>query len=69
MNKSRIGSKKVLKIFFSFKEENDAEHARLAKMSPGKRLQEFAVIQERAWGNKWTHDPMVRTVKIEKIKW
>jgi hypothetical protein len=69
MNRKSYVKKKILKVFFSLEEENDDEHRRLAKMSPGMRLQEFAALQERVWGRKWTHDPMVRTVKIEKIKW
>ena len=69
MKKQSVKNKKIVKIYFSFQEENDEEHLRLAEMSPRKRLQEFSILQERVWGRKWTHDPMVRTVKIEKTKW
>jgi len=69
MKKLPAKNEKILKVFFSFEEENEDEHRRLARMSPSKRLREFGILQERVWGRKWTHDPLVRTVKIERIKW
>ena len=63
------GNKPCLTVFSSFQEENNAEHVRLAMMTPTQRLDEFALLQERLWGKKWTHGRMVRTVKVEKLDW
>jgi hypothetical protein len=56
-------------IFSSFEEENDAECDRLARMTPTQRLDEFAILQERVWGEKWTREPMRRIASIEKVSW
>ena len=63
------GNKRCLTVFSSFQEENNSEHLRLAKMTPIQRLDEFALLQERLWGKKWTHSRMIRTVKVEKLDW
>ncbi|MGE5340182.1 MAG: hypothetical protein ACM3SY_01755 [Candidatus Omnitrophota bacterium] len=66
-----IKQNKVLSVkrFSSFEEENRAEHRRLAELTPELRLNEFAVLQERVWGIKWTEKAIVKTARIEKVKW
>jgi hypothetical protein len=68
---SNTKQKRVLsvKMFSSFDEENRAEHRRLAALTPNRRLKEFAILQERVWGTKWTKDGIEKTVSIEKVKW
>ena len=56
-------------VFASFAEENEAEHRRLAKMTPEQRCQEFAILQERQWGKKWTSEPIVKIATFEKVSW
>jgi hypothetical protein len=56
-------------IFSSFEEENAAEYRRLARMTPSQRLDEGAILQQRAWGKNWTKKPIKRIVSIEKITW
>ena len=58
-----------VRVFASFEEENAAEHRRLAGMSPHDRLQEFAVLQARRWGESWSQAPMQRIVTWERISW
>lgn len=58
-----------VKVFSSFEEENRAEHRRLARMTPMERLEEFAILQERMWGTKWTKEPMVKIASYEKLSW
>ncbi|HLP60234.1 MAG TPA: hypothetical protein VK186_15450 [Candidatus Deferrimicrobium sp.] len=68
---SNTKQKRVLsvKIFSSFEEENRAEHRRLAALTPSRRLKEFAVLQKRVWGTKWTEEGIKKTVRIEKLTW
>lgn len=68
---SNTKQKRVLavKVFSSFAEENRAEHRRLASLTPAQRLKEFALLQERVWGTKWTKDRIVKTARIEKVVW
>ena len=56
-------------IFSSFEDENKAEHRRLAAMTPKQRWDEFAILQERVWGKKWTNERIVKRVSFEKLKW
>jgi hypothetical protein len=56
-------------LFTSFKEENIAEHSRLAHMTPNQRLTEFGALQKRVWGKKWTSTRMIKTSKIERLTW
>lgn len=58
-----------VRVFSSFEEENAAEHRRLAGMSHHDRLQEFAVLQVRRWGESWSQTPMQRTVTWERVRW
>lgn len=58
-----------VKMFSSFDEENRAEHLRLAALTPNQRLKEFAILQERVWGTRWTEDGIVKTASIEKVTW
>lgn len=60
---------KAVKIFGSFEEEEKAESQRRSAMTVSDRLEEFAVIQERVWGDKWTRTPIARKVSFEKVKW
>lgn len=58
-----------IKRFSSFEEENLEEHHRLFEMTPEQRLEEFEVLQERAWGKKWTKEKIKKIVRIEKVPW
>ena len=58
-----------VKVFSSFEEENRAEYRRRARMTPMERLEEFGKLQERAWGKKWTEEPMVKVATFEKLPW
>lgn len=58
-----------VRFFDSFEDENEAEHRRLANMSPRERLQEFAALQERRWGKGWTSVPMVKKATWERVAW
>ncbi len=55
--------------FSSFEEENRAEHRRLAALTYEQRLKEFAILQERVWGKKWTEGEILKTARIEKVAW
>ncbi len=59
----------AVKIFSSFEEENEAEHSRLAAKTPEQCLDEFAILQERLWGKKWTEEPIVKVATWEKVPW
>jgi hypothetical protein len=61
--------KHLVSIFSSFAEENAAEHKRLANLSPEKRLAEYGVLQQRAWGSKWTRGRISRTATVERTVW
>ncbi len=56
-------------IFDTLEAENEAEYFRRARMTPEQRLDEFARLQARVWGKKWTEDPMIKVVTWEKTKW
>jgi hypothetical protein len=56
-------------VFFSFEDENAAEHRRLAAMSPEERCQEMAVLQERMWGPEWTKTPIEKVASWEDVSW
>jgi hypothetical protein len=58
-------SRTTVRIFTSFEEENRAEHRRLAEMTPEERCSEFAVLQERVWGDLWTSVPMKKVATWE----
>ncbi len=58
-----------IEVFSSIEEENLAEYRRRAQMTPMERLKEFAILQERAWGDKWTKEPMVKVISYEKVPW
>ncbi len=58
-----------IRIYSSFEEENRAEYVRRAKMTYQERMKEFAILQERRWGSKWTSEPMVKIASFEKTKW
>lgn len=60
---------KKVAIFNSFEEENAAEYRRRAAMTPEERMAEFAKLQERAWGTKWTSEPMVKVATWERVDW
>jgi hypothetical protein len=47
-----------IEVFSSIEEENLAEYRRRARMTPTERMEEFAILQERVWGNKWTKEPI-----------
>lgn len=59
----------TFRVFATFDEENEAEHRRLAALSPQARLRELAVIQRRRWGEGWTTVPIVKTASWEKLAW
>lgn len=56
-------------IYSSFEDENRAEHRRLASMTPAQRWDEFAVLQERVWGEKWKSKRMSKIARYEKLNW
>lgn len=58
-----------IEVFSSIEEENRAEYARRARMTPMERMEEFAILQERVWGDKWTKEPIVKVISFEKISW
>jgi hypothetical protein len=58
-----------IKVFSSIEEENLAEYRRRARMTPMERMEEFAILQERVWGDKWTKEPIKKVISIEKISW
>jgi len=63
--------KKDLKIqvFNSLEEENKAEYARRASMTPAQRMREFAILQERAFGKAWTSEKIKKVVSYELVNW
>ena len=65
---NRTRNRKVM-VFSSFEEENRAEYLRLARMTPTQRLDEFAVLQKRVWGARWTSKPMKKIASIERVSW
>jgi hypothetical protein len=70
MKKSSFNKRKLkIRIFSSLEEENQAEFLRMARMTPAQRLQEAAILQERAWGKDWHKKPIKRIFSIEKVPW
>ncbi|MCK4763646.1 MAG: hypothetical protein KAW12_15705 [Candidatus Aminicenantes bacterium] len=66
-----VTKKKELRVsvFSSFEDENRAEHRRLALLTPMQRMEEFAILQERMWGKKWTEERIVKIASFEKLTW
>ncbi len=58
-----------IEVFSSIEEENLAEYRRRMRMTPMERMEEFAILQERVWGDKWTKEPIVKVISFEKISW
>jgi len=58
-----------IEVFSSIEEENLAEYRRRASMTPMERMEEFAILQERMWGDKWTKEPMVKVIRFGKTSW
>ena len=58
-----------VQVFRSFEEENRAERLRRARMTNEERLREFEAIQERAWGETWRSQPMIKTAWWETTDW
>ena len=58
-----------VEVFLSFEDENEAEHRRLAGMSPEERSREMAVLQERMWGPEWTSKPIEKVASWEDLSW
>ena len=58
-----------VRVFGSFEEENEAEHQRLAAMSHDERMQEFAVLQARRWGEDWGRRPIEKRATWERLSW
>lgn len=56
-----------VKIFSSFEEENKQEYERRKNMTYEERRREFAILQERRWGAKWTSKPIEKKVTFEKL--
>ena len=61
--------KKVVKIYKSFEEESLADSRRRSSMTISERLDEFAIIQERVWGELWTKTPISKKVSFEELSW
>jgi hypothetical protein len=62
-------SNRKIRVFSSFEDENRAEYERLSRMTPNQRLDEFTVLQKRAWGSNWTKKPIKRIATVETDKW
>lgn len=60
---------KTVKIYKSFEAENQAEYKRRKQMTVEERCREFAAIQERHWGKKWTSEPIKKIATWEKTDW
>ena len=60
---------KVVKIYNSFQAAETANSSRLSLMSIEDRLKEFAVIQQRAWGKRWTETAIVKKITFEDVQW
>ncbi len=58
-----------VRFYTSFEEENEAEYQRRARMTPQERMQEFALLQKRQWGSKWTSERLVRKAWWERVAW
>jgi hypothetical protein len=69
MKHTPVKIKRRFAIFSSFAEENQAEYRRLRQMTPNQRLDEFAVLQKRVWGAKWTKERLKRIASVEKVTW
>lgn len=69
MKKNPNKNKMSFAVFTSFKEENRAEYFRRSRMTPRQRLDEFAILQERAWGAKWTKERMKKVFSFEMVSW
>jgi len=61
--------KKIVKIYNSFEEEASADTRRRSSMPISERLEEFAVLQERVWGELWTKTPISKKVSFEELSW
>ena len=60
---------KIIKFFASHEDAERAEIKRRESMSFQERLNEFAVIQQRAFGEKWTGTPIKKVVSYELLEW
>jgi hypothetical protein len=70
MKKSSFNKRKLkVRIFSSLEEENQAEFLRMAKMTPNQRLEEAAILQDRAWGKNWHKKRIKKIFSIEKVPW
>jgi hypothetical protein len=61
--------KSNVRVFTSFENENEAEHRRLARMSPQERMLEFSVLQGRRWGEFWGQKPIEKCATWERVPW
>lgn len=59
----------TVNVYGSFAEEAEAENLRRSKQSPQERIHEFAILQERCWGEKWTHQALSREITFEIVRW
>ena len=60
---------KIVKIYTSFEEQENADIARRSAMTIQERLDEFAIIQQRVWGKAWTDEPIMKKVSFEFLDW
>ena len=58
-----------IRVFNSFEEESKTEYNRRANQSSKERMREFAVLQERCWGKKWTQNRLEPVVTFEEVAW
>ncbi len=58
-----------VRVFTSFEEEAEAEYLRRSEQSPEERINEFAILQERCWGKKWTSQRIVPVGSFERVSW
>ncbi len=59
----------TIQIFNSFEDETKAESKRRSKQSHTDRMNEFAILQERCWGKRWTTEKIKKTVSFEQVAW
>ena len=59
----------TIKLYNSFQEEAADEYKRRSQQTPEERMKEFSILQERCWGEKWTHSKIEHLVTFEEMAW
>lgn len=58
-----------IQFFDSFEDEAKAEYQRRSEQTETERMLEFAILQERCWGPKWTKSKIQHLVSFEELSW